>query len=128
LARLLVDLLRAPRGQEAWLTILRYLSYTWGESAAARIDQVFASLPEPAKEQAMTYRDYLIKQGYEQGIEQGIERGSRSARRALLALVRLKFGAVGADLEARIEACDAERLDTLADAVLEADSVDQVFA
>jgi len=124
LSRLLVELTRAPRGAEAWLTILRYLSYTWGDKSADRIDQVLASLPEPAKEQAMTYRDYLIKRG----IERGIEKGARSARRALLALIQLKFGAPDEELKARVEACDVDRLETLADAVLAADSVEQIFA
>jgi len=127
LTRLLIELMQAPKGTEAWMTILRYLSYTWGESAAARIDQVLASLPEPAKETAMSYRDYLMKKGFEEGREEGREEGARSTRRALLALIQLKFGAPDETLKARIETCDAERLATLADAVLEADRAEDIF-
>jgi hypothetical protein len=47
---------------------------------------------------------------------------------ALLALIQLKFGLPSEEVRARVESYDVDRLDVLADAILEADSVERLFA
>jgi hypothetical protein len=70
-----------------------------------------------------------IVQGVEQGIEQGIERGLAQGRAAMLArLLHRRFGPLTATINDRLAQASAEQLDLWAERVLDADSLDEVFA
>lgn len=70
-----------------------------------------------------------IKRGIEQGLERGLERGRAEGRAALLGrqLTR-RFGSLPAAITERLAHANAEQLDLWAERVLDADSLDEVFA
>ena len=74
-----------------------------------------------------------IKRGVEQGIERGIERGlaqGRAEGRAtmLARLLTRRFGPLPTAITERLAHANAEQLDLWAERILDADSLDEVFA
>lgn len=66
--------------------------------------------------------------GVEQGIERGIERGRLEGERALvLRLIQHRFGELPAALRLRLEGASQAELEHLADRVLDATSLDDLF-
>ncbi len=72
-----------------------------------------------------------LEQGMEQGLEQGMERGQAQGRRAQLGrLLRKRFGAVADEprYQERLRQAGVEQLDLWAEQLLDAESIDEVFA
>lgn len=59
------------------------------------------------------------------GIERGIEKGTKTA---LLRLLRVRFGALDATIETRVEEATSEELDRWLERLFAATSVDEIFA
>jgi predicted transposase YdaD len=126
------------RGEQRWIKlqmvyIYRVHQHTSPETIHARI----AALVGPEQEEAMrTAADVLIERGFNQGIEKGIkkgiergiEKGREQERRALL-LRQLgrRFGAVPAEVAARVEAAPVADLDVWLDRILDAPTLEAVF-
>ena len=69
-----------------------------------------------------------MQQGVEQGIERGIERGRLEGERALvLRLIQHRFGELPAALSLRLEGASQAELEHLAERVLDATSLDDLF-
>ncbi|MTI51658.1 MAG: DUF4351 domain-containing protein [Alcanivorax sp.] len=69
-----------------------------------------------------------VQQGVEQGIERGIERGRLEGERALvLRLIQHRFGELPAVLRLRLEGASKSELEHLAERVLDATSLDDLF-
>ena len=65
-----------------------------------------------------------IQQGRVEGVQQGRVEGERAVLQRLL---RRRFGASSAEVAARLRRASAEELETWADNVLDAQSLDEVF-
>ena len=79
-----------------------------------------------------TARDEGMREGIEQGMQRGIERGVRQGRvdgeRAVLErLLRRRFGSLSPEVAARVGEASAPDLETWAEKVLDADTLDDVF-
>mgnify|MGYP001603992244 CR=1 FL=1 len=72
----------------------------------------------------MTAAEKLIQEGKLQGRQEGLLSGRRSL---LLRLTESRFGALPADLAARVNAADALQLDQWADRLLTANSIAALF-
>jgi len=69
-----------------------------------------------------------VQQGMQQGVERGIERGRLEGERALvLRLIQHRFGELPAALRLRLEGASQSELEHLADRVLDATSLDDLF-
>ena len=69
-----------------------------------------------------------VQQGMQQGVEQGIERGRLEGERALvLRQIQHRFGELPAALRLRLEGASQAELEHLADGVLDATSLDDLF-
>lgn len=78
------------------------------------------------------YKQQGMQQGLQTGLREGLQAGLRKGRHDGKALVLEKllvqrFGALPADVVARLEAASADRLDAWVDRVLVADTLDAVF-
>ncbi|HAR59873.1 MAG: hypothetical protein ACJAZ5_002863 [Alloalcanivorax venustensis] len=66
--------------------------------------------------------------GVRQGVEQGIEQGRLDGERALvLRLIQRRFGEVPPSVHKRLQSARQHQLETWADRVLDADSLDDIF-
>ena len=69
-----------------------------------------------------------IQQGMEQGMQQGMDQGRVEGERALLErLLRRRFGFLSPEIAARLGQASAADLETWAENVLEAPTLDDVF-
>jgi len=69
-----------------------------------------------------------VQQGMQQGVEQGIERGRLEGERALvLRQIQHRFGELLAALRLRLEGASQADLEHLADGVLDATGLDDLF-
>lgn len=78
------------------------------------------------------YKQQGLQQGLQTGLREGLQAGLSKGRHDGKALVLQKllvqrFGALPADVSARLETASAERLDAWVDRVLIADTLDAVF-
>ena len=70
-----------------------------------------------------------IEQGVQQGIEQGVQQGMvQGERTALLRQLRRRFGALDAGTEERVANAGVDQLNQWLDNVLDAQTLDEVFA
>ena len=70
-----------------------------------------------------------LKQGLERGLEQGLERGRKEAALAILErLLERRFGPLSKTSRSKLLKASVEQLETWSEAVLEAQSLKQVFA
>ena len=69
-----------------------------------------------------------IEQGMQQGIERGVRRGRVDGERAVLERLLLRrFGSLSPEVAARLGGASAPELETWAEKVLDADTLDEVF-
>ncbi|MDE0364873.1 MAG: DUF4351 domain-containing protein [Gammaproteobacteria bacterium] len=69
-----------------------------------------------------------MQQGIEQGMQQGMRRGRVEGERALLERLLLRrFGFLAPEIAARLGQASADDLETWADKVLDAPTIDDVF-
>lgn len=70
-----------------------------------------------------------IEKGIEQGIEKGIEKGrAQGSASVLLRLLNRRFGPLSPDIIRRLSQSTPEQLEIWAERVLEARTIDEVFA
>ena len=75
-----------------------------------------------------TIADQLIEQGEIKGRAEGEARGEARGRRALiLKQLALRFGAIPESIRARVESAEPDQLDRVAERVLTAASLEDVF-
>ena len=70
-------------------------------------------------------REEGIQQGVQQGVQQGMVQGERTA---LLRQLRRRFGELDAETEERVASAEADQLNQWLDNVLDARTLDEVFA
>ena len=70
-------------------------------------------------------REEGIQQGVRQGVQQGVVQGERTA---LLRQLRRRFGELDAETEERVASAEADQLNQWLDDVLDARTLDEVFA
>jgi hypothetical protein len=98
----------------------------WGKRIlnAPSLDDVFAS-PQPPPSLEELLRPEVFKQGYEKGHEKGVQRGMSAF---LLKLLVLRFGALPDAVTQRVTGASIEELKSWFDRMLDAASLDDVFA
>lgn len=70
-----------------------------------------------------------MQQGIQQGIQQGMQQGMQQGEAAVLErLLKRRFGPLPADTQARLAGASLEQLEHWADAILDAKSLEEVFA
>src|SRR5690606_28902080 len=105
-----------------WVTLVRY---TW--EVNPHIDretfvQHFAPVVTPEVTSTMlTYAQKLRKEGFDAGIEQG-------QRKVLLRQLARRFGPLPEAITTRVARADAEDIERWSDRILDAASLDEVFA
>lgn len=71
---------------------------------------------------------YGMDKGMEKGVKQGLEQGMEQGRvKLLLRLLRVKFGPLAPELEARVQAAGGEQIELWAERILTAQSLDAMF-
>jgi len=77
----------------------------------------------------LTWSEQRRREGWEQGVAEGRQQGlALGEARALMRVLRVRFGQLPDDLEARLAALDATTLDRLADRVLRAATLGDALA
>lgn len=115
---LIREVITAPNGLEALGSVFRYVADTRDGDIIDAL--VLSANAHEVEELAMTWKQQLIAEGREEGREEG-------RREALRLLIRLKFGAVGPSVEARLVGATLPELDTWTARMLAASSLDEVF-
>jgi len=91
--------------------------------------EVWDKIHELCGSTTMRYISSAERFGREEGLEQGLAKGRREALREVLARQLTKrFGPLASEVQARLQAADAGQLEAWVEAVLDADSVEEVFA
>ena len=109
-------------GRERILSLYRFIDWLLElpPQAEAQLRQEIRKLEE---ERRMPYITSIERMGHAEGLQEGRAEGTREALRRL---VRARFGAVPAPLEARIAAADQEMLDHLVDRAATVQSVEDL--
>ncbi len=121
-----------PGGVEALRQAL-YYAYQVSDLEPGRIEPLLAPRLAPKdREVIMSTAERLRAEGREEGWAKGRAEGreegrTEERRRNLLTLLRLKFRGVSPEVEARVEAADAEVLAVWMARILTADTVEAVF-
>ncbi len=124
-----VEAARTPDGMEALRIVFRYLTlvgdgFSWSDFHAKIIE-----LAPEAEDAVMTIAEQLIAQGEAKGRVEGEAKGRVEGKIDLLTKqLRLKFGEVPPHYQTRMVAATPAELDTWAERVLLATSLDAVFA
>lgn len=117
-ASLMSEAARAPGGRDALMLVLRYLSRVAGRVPATFLrTKLLPVLDEDVREMTMTLAEELIAEGRVDG-----------QRKMLLKLLQRRFGQVPAAITERVEAATIEQLDVWATRILDARSLDEMFA
>ncbi|MFV8751831.1 Rpn family recombination-promoting nuclease/putative transposase [Nannocystaceae bacterium ST9] len=120
---------QTPRGLEALRGLFYYLTLV---NEGLPWDEFHAKLQElapAAGKVSMTIAEQLINKGRAEGLAEGRVEGLVEGRASLLAkLLALKFGELPEPLRIRLASANVDELDTWAERVLRASSLDQVFA
>lgn len=123
-------------GQRALRLVLRYLYEVRGVGDLATIEATASEIR--TEEDAMeTIAQFLEKRGLEKGLQRGLQEGLQQGlqkgkqegqRELLLRLLQRRFGELPAALARRVAAAEGPQLERWAERLLEAGSVDEVFA
>lgn len=125
-ADLALEVMTAPHGRAALATVLRYVMMVHPAESRIVLEQLRAALPdERLKETLMTAGEELMQKGQARGIIVGELQGRRVILRKLLTL---RFGALPDAAVTRLDAADVVTLDTWAERVLTAATLDEVLA
>ena len=129
-ADLVLEVMTAPHGRAALATVLRYVMMVHPAESRIVLEQLRAALPdERLKETLMTAGEELMQKGEARGIVVGEARGELHGRRVMLRkLLTRRFGALPEAARARLDAADVVTLDTWAERVLTAATLDEVLA
>lgn len=118
-AQLVHDMLREPNGADAVARVFRYLSLVRGAGEVP----ILRRIAEGARDEAAMQT--IAEMFEEQGLQKGVLIGERQV---LIRLLSRRFGSLPARLLERIHRADAEALERWTERLLEADSLDDVFA
>ncbi|MEA3643990.1 MAG: DUF4351 domain-containing protein, partial [Lamprobacter sp.] len=92
-------------------------------------EQVRTMQEEQTMRYITTFERTAIEQGVRQGLEQGLERGLIQGEATILRrLLARRFGPLPEWAEGRVQRASSEQLQAWADAVLDAETLDGVFA
>ncbi len=112
-------------GQEALLTILRYLGDVMGRERQDFIDAVVAADGgDVIREANVTYNEMLLEEGREEGRAEGRLEERRSL---VMKQLVLKFGPATAEVERRVAKASADELERWAERVLTAARIEEVW-
>jgi hypothetical protein len=107
-------------------SFLVYTSRVHRHADPRTIRKRIAALVGPEQEATMqTWYEMVVQEGFDEGIEKGIEKGQRAM---LLRLLGRRFGAVPEPIAARVAVATPPELERWSDRVLDAASLDEVFA
>lgn len=129
------------RDPDRLASLMRYTLHVHRHTEPAIVRQHIAAVIGPEHEDAMlSVADQLIQEGFEKGIEKGIEQGlkkgirkgreqgrTQERRNLLLRVLDRRFGAVPAQIAARVAAARRAQLECWFDRALDAASLDEVF-
>lgn len=87
--------------------------------------QLIAVAGKEAEDTMMSLGEKLVQQGIEKGIERGVEKGQREM---LVRLLGQRFGILPAAVTARVNAAGSAELARWAERILDATTLDEVFA
>jgi hypothetical protein len=133
-ADLALEILTAPHGRAALEAVLRYVMMVHPAESRIVLEQLRGALPdERLKETLMTAGEELMQKGEARGEARGIvvgeARGELQGRRVMLRKqLALRFGALPVSVNARLDAANAATLDTWAERVLTAATLEDVLA
>jgi predicted transposase YdaD len=116
------DLLRTEVGRLDAQAVLQYIYIVQGEATYETLVDAIPS--QRVRETAMTIAEQLRQEGLQEGLQEGELRGRRALLRRQL---EAKFGKLGPQLLERLDAAGAEALDRLAERVLSASSLEELF-
>ncbi len=118
----------AAPDRERPASLLRYTFRAHRHAHPDTVRQRIAAVVGPEQEDIMlSVADQLIQQGFEKGLEKGLERGREEQRALLLRLLERRFGAVPAQLAARVAAAPYAELERWFDRAMDAAALDDVF-
>jgi len=133
-ADLALEVMTAPHGRAALEAVLRYVMMVHPAESRIVLEQLRGALPdERLKETLMTAGEELMQKGEARGEARGIvvgeARGELQGRRVILRkLLTLRFGALPDAAVTRLDAADVVTLDTWAERVLTAATLEDVLA
>lgn len=124
-AELIQEVRCAPGGRAALARVWRYI-LNIADPAQPRelLQRLLAAAGPEAKEEIVTIADYLREQGRLAGEREGRLEGQRST---LLKQLRLRFGELPEPIAARVRAADARQIESWAERVLTAPTLDDVL-
>jgi predicted transposase/invertase (TIGR01784 family) len=131
-ADLFRNLSASPEGRDALLRLFSYLLMVAPNLGLEDLaQQVQRAMPE-RNDVVSTLAEKLIEEGEKRGLEKGRQEGLQTGlqtgrKEAVRRLIELKFGAIGAQAIARIEAADEAQLARFMERLLTAASVDVVL-
>ena len=129
---LLDELAQQRSGLEYLETVLRYISRSVDTLKPDELRQVVTQTLTRGDEIMSTIAEQWIQQGIQQGIHQGIQQGiqqgiSQGEMLALKRQLERRFGALPAWVEEKLTTANQASLESWADRVLEATSLEDVF-
>jgi predicted transposase YdaD len=119
------QVLARPEGLDDVLMLVRYILTVCDISFESLETVLLGALGQRVTEACMTGAERLRQEGLEQGLEQGLKQGRQSF---LLMQLQTRFGALPDDVIERVNAADAEALDTWGRRVLTAGNLAEVLA
>ncbi len=136
MVRALVAWLDAPEQRELrrtltkWLLRLMRRRVTQTEIPEVQdLLEVDTMLAERMKRWTQEWKEEGVREGFQQGIQQGELLGKRvEAATTLRRLLAKRFGPIPAEVELRISAASLEELETWIDRILDAPTLEAVFA
>jgi hypothetical protein len=116
-------LYRKGLGREAILELFRFIDWLMvlPEALENRFEE---TLQQFEKDEKMPYITHIERKGLQQGIQQGIQQGEVFVLKRQL---RRRFGALPPAIEQRLEGAGVNELETWADRVLSAETLEDVF-
>ncbi len=123
-AHLMAAVQRSPSGKDALIAVFRYLSRAKAELSREQLETIIAeALPQP-RETLMTLAEQWEQEGLKKGLQQGLQQGQREI---VAKLLKLRFGELSAEIEARVNMANETELERIAERVLTARTLEEVF-
>jgi hypothetical protein len=128
MAHVLEALVAHPAGREQFCELMYYVqlsvpTMTWDQARGILLTDA------PGAASIMSsLREMVLAREFEQGVAKGRAEGVARVRAVLRRLLTAKFGELGPADEARLESATQEQLDTYADRLAFADTIDAVLA
>ena len=121
---LFLEVLHA-RGSDAVMQVLRYIAEVAGEVRFEELRATIARQIPELEDTAVTIAEQLRQQGRQQGLQQGLQQGRAEQ---LTKLIRLKFGPIPPQHDARVQTASIEELDRYSERILSAETIDELLA